>query len=358
MGLVPKRTGRGLEAFLTEYIAGRTDLKESTRTNLKIGADRMVAFFGANRDLLSITAGDCDDWVCKLKEEYAGATVAKTVKWAKQFFRAARRRRLIVENPFDEIKPAGMANKAREFFVDREITRQVLDACPDAEWRLLFALSRFGGLRCPSEHLELTWDDVKPDRFWVRSPKTEHHEGREGRWVPIFPELREYLEDVRELAPPGTVHVITRYRDRNQNLRTQLKRIIQRAGLKPWPRLFHNLRASRETELAAAHPIHVVCAWMGNTERIAAKHYLQITEADFERTAGLPGASSITDTAGINSAKNDVAQSGSERMEAQEEPEFCENSNVLRVGALDADCRNSLQDKGMTPRGFEPLSQP
>ena len=30
----------------------------------------------------------------------------------------------------------------------------------------------------------------------------------------------------------------------------QLLRIIGRAGLQPWPKLFHNLRASRETELS------------------------------------------------------------------------------------------------------------
>ena len=62
-------------------------------------------------------------------------------------------------------------------------------------------------------------------------------------------------------------------------------RIIRRAGLKPWPKLFHNLRASRETELAADFPIHVVCAWIGNSALIAAKHYLQVTDDYFERAA-------------------------------------------------------------------------
>jgi hypothetical protein len=40
-----------------------------------------------------------------------------------------------------------------------EERNKVLEACPNAEWRLIFALSRFGGLRCPSEHLVLTWAD-------------------------------------------------------------------------------------------------------------------------------------------------------------------------------------------------------
>jgi hypothetical protein len=70
---------------------------------------------------------------------------------------------------------------------------------------------------------------------------------------------------------------------RSCNLRTQFERLIKRAGLKPWPRLFHNLRSSRETELAAEYPIQVVTAWLGNTPRIALKHYLQVTDAGRRR---------------------------------------------------------------------------
>ena len=75
---------------------------------------------------------------------------------------------------------------------------------------------------------------------------------------------------------------------RNCNLRTQFNRIIKRAGLEPWPRLFHALRASRETELAREFPLHVVTSWLGNTPRIAMKHYLMTTEDDFARAIGGP----------------------------------------------------------------------
>ena len=59
--------------------------------------------------------------------------------------------------------------------------------------------------------------------------------------MPLFPELRPYLEEAYEMAEPGAVHVITRWRDTHKNLRTQLMRIIRRTGLVPWPRLFQNL---------------------------------------------------------------------------------------------------------------------
>jgi integrase len=158
----------------------------------------------------------------------------------------------------------------------------MIDACPDAQWRLIVALSRYGGLRCPSEHLALTRDDIdwERGRMTVRSPKTEHHAGGESRIVPLFPELRPYLDAAWDLADPGKF-VITRYRDKSANLRTQLLRIIKRAGLKPWPRLFHNMRASRQTELTARFPLHVVCEWIGNSALIADKHYLQVTDEHY-----------------------------------------------------------------------------
>jgi hypothetical protein len=58
---------------------------------------------------------------------------------------------------------------------------------------------------------------------------------------------------------------------------------IESAGLTPWPKLFQNLRATRETELGETFPIHVVCKWIGNTEAVARKHYLQVTDADYEK---------------------------------------------------------------------------
>jgi hypothetical protein len=96
------------------------------------------------------------------------------------------------------------------------------------------------------------------DRFRVHAPKTEHHLDGGERWVPIFPELRPYLNAAFDHAPDGAVHIISRYRDTNANLRSQLCRIVRNASLIPWPKLFVNCRASRETELAEQFPIQVM----------------------------------------------------------------------------------------------------
>jgi hypothetical protein len=105
------------------------------------------------------------------------------------------------------------------------------------------------------------------------------------RTIPLFPELRRYLEEAWD---PEAVYVITRYRDTNNNLRTPFERIVYKAGLTPWPKLFQNLRATRETELAEQFPMHVVCEWIGNSQAVAAKHYLQVTDEHFADATSKP----------------------------------------------------------------------
>ena len=93
--------------------------------------------------------------------------------------------------------------------------------------------------------------------------------------MPIFPELRPYLEDADVKAEgTGNEYVLQGWRElclrkpglwENVNLRTHLLRLIKRSGLKPWPRLFHNLQSDRQTELEESFPTHVVCDWLGNS---------------------------------------------------------------------------------------------
>jgi integrase len=366
VGLIPERGKTRLEEFIEGYIKQRTDVKPRTRRNLSTAKKRLVLFFGVDRNLRDITPGDADAFVVWLKERYANGTTGRNVKQARQLFRAAVRRKLIPENPFAEVKAPSEVNEARKFFVSREAAQKVLEACPDLQWRLLFALSRYGGLRCPSEHFTLRWADVDwaRNRFWVSSPKTEHHEGHEGRWVPIFAELRPFLEEAFEQAQPGAVYVIDQYRDPGKNLRTRMMRIIKRAGLTPWPKLFHNLRASRETELAEKFPIHVVCKWVGHNARIAEKHYLTVRDEYFDMAASRPieGLHAMNDVSGIAQAsaaesdaltvQNPVQQPAAEKCTApQDLPEGPSGCGLAleRAGQCD-----DVQECQVRLEGFEP----
>ena len=280
-----------LGAFIAHYIAGRSDVKEETLKTYRRAERHLLAHFGADCPLRSITSADAEDFRIYLKRQkgrqggpMAENTIRKTCSISQQFLEKARKRGLIAENPFEEIPTMTGGNEARSFFVSGELARRVLDALPDAQWRLLFALSRYGGLRCPSEHMRLTWQDVNWERqlITIHSSKTEHHEGKATRVIPLFAELRPYLQAAWDEAKEGTTHVITRYRSTSGNLRTQLCRYLNLAGIEQWPKLFHNLRASRETELADQFPMHVVCEWIGNSQLVAKRHYLQVTDEHFD----------------------------------------------------------------------------
>jgi integrase len=148
-------------AFIDSYIAMRTDVKPRTKSLYEQTRRSILQFFDTARPISSLTAGDADAWLLFLKEQgLAQNTIRRRCGRAKQFFKAAVRQKLIHDNPFGDLKSLVVGNPERFYFVSREEAQQVIDACPDAEWRLIFALSRFGGLRCPSEHLALRWGDV------------------------------------------------------------------------------------------------------------------------------------------------------------------------------------------------------
>jgi len=324
VGLVPKREPASITTiagFLTEYVSRRADVKPATREVWRQTERNLKECYGANRDLRTIDETMAEDFkLFLLKQGLASTTVAKRLQFARQFFKAAVKRKLISSNPFAEVGAKATMKDDRERFITREETDRLLEACPNIDWRVIVGLCRFGGLRCPSEVLTLEWNDIdwQRDRFRAHSPKTEHHPGKASRVIPLFPELRTILGEAWELAPEGAVYVIGNdaYRKasntpggwRNCNLRTQFGRILKRAGLEPWPRLFHALRASRETELAADYPLHVVTAWLGNTPKIAMKHYLMTTESDFSKAMGRLVEKAVQNP--VQSSDNSGAKSG------------------------------------------------
>jgi len=156
------------------------------------------------------------------------------------------------------------------------------------------------------------------------------------RFVPMFRELRPYLERVWDEADPGTDHVITRYRDPNANLRTQLIRILGRAGVPPWPKLFHNFRASRASELAADFPAHVAAAWLGYSTLIANKHYWQVTDDDFSKA-------------------NSAAQQAHEKSRSGSQAVFAPNLKTAVIPD-NSIANDFMQKQIMGDTGFEPVT--
>lgn len=295
-GLLPERIAPApaeqvrttLGAMMQAYIDRRTDLKAWSVKNLTNARAAAVAFWGEDKSLRSFTRADGADFRRYLLSRFKTATVSAYVKKTRQIFADAVDRELLAFNPLAKVKAGRQDNPDRLRFIDRATIDKIISNVADLEWKVMIALARYAGLRVPSEPLALKWGDIDFDanRMTVHSPKTEHHEGRGVRIVPLFPEIRHHLLALFEQqAADGSVYVINRYRDAKQNLRTQFERFITDAGCKPWPKLWQNLRSSRATELVETFPGHVVSAWLGHSEKIADKHYRQVTDEHFAKAS-------------------------------------------------------------------------
>jgi integrase len=282
------------------------------------------------------------------------ATVAKRVRVARSIFARAVDWEYIDRNPFAKVKIGSQRNPDRLAYVPPDVVAKVLDACPSQRWRVLVALARFAGLRVPSEIVPLTWGRVDWDRrlLTVKSPKTAGHEGHEVRTVPIAPELFAVLLDLREVTGDVSADtpLVPNVGRGDMNLRTTLLKIIDRAGVKAWPRLFQNLRASCEMDWVETVPAHTAADWLGHSPTIAARHYLKVRDRHFSAVTGVDATDGAPD--GARTARQTTQQAtATKRKETNKRAQTLSESDAIRFGAL---ARKPLQNKQMGAEGFEP----
>lgn len=291
VGLSQTTLGELLEKYFAAMMA-----KPATRLAYGHVRKNLLEYFGATKSVRAVTAADADNWRAWLveHENLSPATVSRRTVAARTIWRKAVRWNIARRNPFEGIRAGHQSNESRKRFITRQVIDAIIEHTPSLEWRTIIALARYGGLRCPSEIYALRWSDIDWDRGTIRvpCPKLEYLDGHSYRLVPLFPELREHLLALFTESPEGAEYVISTCRQGAMNLRTQFERLIARAGLTPWPKLFHNLRASRESELMREYDLATVCKWIGNSPAVAAKHYAMSVDldADFHRATGLKQA--------------------------------------------------------------------
>jgi len=336
-GLVEARVKVGtLATFIDSYIAGRFDVSEGRLDKFENVKVRLIEFFGDVK-LKSVTPGAADDYARWLLTQLASTTAHKECQIASQFFRHTFRKELIERNPFDGVAVGQATNDDRRVFVLRDVIQRVLDKCPNWQWRTVVALARYGGLRCSSEVGLLQWSDIHWDteRFTVTSPKTKRY-GKATRVVPIFPELRPFLDQAFSMAAEGEKWVVPMLGGHaNKNLGTTFRKIIRRAGVEAWPKPFQNCRSSRQTELEQKYPTYVVCAWLGNTPAVAHKHYLTVTDEHFAaaaKTGDKPGTQALVSSRNDSHKKNRTVHLVRENASFSEVVGVLENARVAEEG--------------------------
>ena len=297
------KAGPSLKTFLDDFVADGVTIKgakASQQTVNKWDGTRklLLQCFDGKMPLQSFTLADAKafrKWMEKRRlpktkrtptGRMAENSMRQRVANCKTFFSYAVREELIASNPFRNQVSSLIENADGKQVISTEVITKVIDAAPDAQWRLLIALWRYAGLR-KMEPLELTWNDVLWDqgKLRVRSPKTRHHKGCETRYVPLR-DVEPYLRDVFE-HPDAELseRIISRYSPTMCNMHKPFERIIEAAGFTPWPNLIKNLRLSCENEWLdrGEAPAHVIAAWIGHDIAVQNSNYAIVSDGHFEQ---------------------------------------------------------------------------
>ncbi len=294
VGLVEARRRMTVAEWFGQWIERKRSegLGKSTLTKIRVDTADFIGLFGGT-GIEAITPEHGQRLIDHLRGRgIASATLHKRLQRTRQALGDAAKAGLLDKNPLQHVRVSVGNPSERRAYVSVADTLRCIEAAPNVHWRLLIALARFSGLRTPSEPFSLKWEHVdwERNRLTVESPKGRAG-GKPYRVVPIFGIVRPLLAEAWELAPEGAIHVFPEsWRQRaqgpngwiNANMRTTFRKIVLRAGLTPWPRLWHNLRASCESDLAAQFPLAVVTKWLGNTPSVALKHYVDPTDSAYK----------------------------------------------------------------------------
>lgn len=335
--LMPMTLGK----LFDDFLARRVDLKKTTRTNYEQAKKKATAYFGPLFQASKVGVPQAKDYRRHLEATLSAASVSGFIKRMRCLFTDAVERGILKENPFKGVVAGGQTNEERLRFVSQTEIEQVIAGENCVQWRCLIALARYGGLRTPSEPYQIKLSDVdwSENEIVIRSAKTKR-QGKALRRVPIFDELLPYLRAAYDSAAADQLYLLSRVRI-GVNPHTRLKRLVIRVSLQSWPRLFQNLRASRESELISrGYSVKTVCNWIGNSEAVARAHYLMMMPGEKERAVT---AARAAKSAAISSREN--AQFAQVK---EKDRDFQAETAVLSSGAM----------LPVTPTGIEPVSRP
>lgn len=262
--------GISLAEVLSRFMATRK-MNAGTLKCYKKVVDNLNAHFTGN--IAEIAIAGAESFKAALQSKYAGATASRRIKACRTIWKWAIDNDLASSNPWNDVTAGSQTNSARKEYVPAE-TIAGLIALADDEMKLVLSLSRFCGLRTPSEVIALKWEDIdlREGTMRISSVKTQHHgEGHAERYIPIFHQARTIIEKMHKGSGAVTAGMLS-----TNTLRKRLLDLCKRGGVKPWKKLWHNLRASCETDLMSEHDSHIVAKWMGHSMAIAEKHYLTV----------------------------------------------------------------------------------
>lgn len=317
-GLADARSPKvGLVEFLEGHFAARLETGEVAKSTMRVW-NRAVRwatrYFGKDARLDGL---GCQEFQAFHKfllsqkgrcgQGFSSNTANKMCGVLSQALNAAVRDGLLPRNPAaGAVKTTAGYNRQNEEYVGVDSIRRLIAVSTCPEERLLLGLSRFAALRIPSEVRNLRWEDLKPCEatrtgvLRVESPKTARY-GKPERVVPVCSDLLELFEDARKGSE--SEFILPRLR-KHSNLQMVVLRLRKEAGVAPWRRITHNLRASCLTDWRMHFPDVQVAGWAGHSPAILTHYYSRTDRSDesvreaarqmcFRRKDGDPAAAPV-----------------------------------------------------------------
>ena len=296
-GLIKEQVIVTVEQLLDFFIKkNKSSWKKTTLYKWNVTTRTLViGELGADKKFKEVTRGDADDLKANLSEVISKRTekkiseshVSKMVANTRTLFGFAVKRGLLAMNPFDHIKRGneqGDTSKRRE--VTAEVMQRVINAAPDAEWRLAIVMWRYTGAR-KSEPMNMKVRDVylggeqEGSVMHIVDAKLGHI-----KEVPVFPEIMPYLIELLELRSSPDEYLFPTLRRKGERIDKAFRGIIKKAGCEIWPRLFNNLRATRANEIERVHGGLLESKWVGHSSKTFMKHYGNVQQADIVAACG------------------------------------------------------------------------
>lgn len=316
-GILPPRKQIGTLKELIPRIIEKRAATVSTQTiEIWRQAERsLYEHFGEDRKVDTITRNDAEEYRSWLvsngrldgKGGLKPTTVWKRLQYAMYFFRAMALNDDIVKSPFVKMSMEPAVDETRNEYIKEDFIKQVMEVASDAEWKAIMALWRFGGLRGSSEPLLVRWQDInwENNTILVHSQKVKRHPGKGVRTIPLFPELLLPLREAQREAGEKDIYVITKHApkylkgvvDRRKlekikaNLGSIFAGFVERAGLKPWPKIINNIRASWITDLLDGKyqtvekrfGIQTIAYWAGNSPKVILQAYARVRKEEYHQ---------------------------------------------------------------------------
>lgn len=301
------KTDYNLENFLISLInidnerVNRGEIVQSTVNKRQWSVNYFLDFCHAQKifDIRNVTLADVLNYRDQRLRRVAASSVQGEIKWLRGYFKQAVMRRVIEVNPFVgcTVEAPRKPQQDRRRVVDTEVLSRIENWLHDnqPDYYIYWSVVRWTGCR-KNEALLLEWShiDFESSTMIMPAPKTAR-KGIPERKLPIFPELKPILEFAfaKQDKPNNgfVVRNILNLKDTdrskvnwsNKNAGPHMERLIIKAGESPWPKLFQNLRVTRENELLRDDEYRrdAIHAFIGHTSETFDANYKHLSDDDF-----------------------------------------------------------------------------